>query len=111
NDKDQLVSRHNLHGAGITTAAVSDEDSNLVLTGSADRTCKIWDMRVKYPVQQEYKSHLGSVHDIEFMPGMITSFGSCGDDGSIRLYDIRMNKEIACLIDKTSNDAINSLSF
>lgn len=33
------------------------------------------------------------------MPNMLTCFASGSEDGSIRLYDMRMDREIAVLID------------
>ena len=66
---------------------------------------------MKSPIQQEYNKHLGPVNDIEFMPGMMSCFASGSSDGSVRIFDLRMTKEVAILIDQINPCAVHSISF
>jgi WD40 repeat protein len=79
-------------------------DSNIFLSGSSDLTCKIWDIRVKKPVQADYKSlsiiimigHESAVNTVKFLPlKEASTFVSGSDDATINLWDLRKKDPIA----------------
>lgn len=78
----------------MTCIAVSDEDSNIFLTGSNDLTVKIWDIRIKQPVQKTISGHDSAINDIQFLPGRIKNFATGSEDSTILLHDIRVDKPI-----------------
>ena len=70
-------------------------DPNIFLSGSSDLTAKIWDIRVKKPMQQEFKGHESAVNCCRFLPFLNpTSFVTASDDATINLWDLRMKKNI-----------------
>jgi len=54
--------------------------------------------------------HESSINTVAFLPGKITTFASGSEDSSIRLYDIRIDREIGTFRDK-EYDTINDISF
>jgi len=64
-----------------------EEDTNLILTGSADTNVKIWDSRVRKCVKT-FKGHTKSVNCGKFSPDsnwVVTG----SDDGDIIIWDVK----------------------
>jgi WD40 repeat protein len=118
------LSMHNDHTADVLCMATYENDSNIFLTGtylakilfyflgSADLTSKIWDIRVKQPVQATYKNHESVINTVQFFPlDSPTTFASGSDDSTVKLHDIRVKKELATFQDKDSYESVYSIAF
>ena len=57
------------------------------MTGSADKTVSIWDMRTGLTVQTFY-GHLNAINDTQFSIGG-QYISSCDSDGIVKVWDIR----------------------
>jgi len=67
-------------------------EPNCFISGSADKTVSKWDMRVNMCVQTFF-GHKNSVNGATAnMDG--TRIGSCDSDGIVKLWDVRMQKEL-----------------
>jgi len=75
--------------------------TNFFVSGSADKTLSIWDMRTGLTVQTFY-GHLNAINDTVFSIGG-QYIASCDSDGILKVWDIRMVQEI-CQVD--TGDAI-----
>lgn len=62
------------------------------MTGSADKTLSIWDMRTGLTVQTFY-GHLNAIKDAVFSAGGHL-IASCDSDGILKAWDIRMVQEL-----------------
>ena len=74
--------------------SVASEDSNIFLTGSNDLTAKVWDVRIKNPVQKTISGHDSAINDIQFFPDKMTNFATGSEDSCILLHDLRVDKPI-----------------
>ena len=66
--------------------------TNFFVTGSADKTVSIWDMRTALTVQTFY-GHLNAIKDAVFSVGG-HYIASCDSDGILKAWDIRMVQEL-----------------
>ena len=62
------------------------------MSGSADKTLSIWDMRTGLTVQTFY-GHLNAINDAIFSIGG-QYIASCDSDGILKVWDIRMVQEM-----------------
>ena len=62
-------------------------DNNTIATASIDSSVTIWDLE-KYQISTQLIAHDKAVHDISFSKES-TKFATVGEDGSVRLFDIR----------------------
>lgn len=62
--------------------------TNFFVSGSADRTLSIWDMRTGLTVQTFY-GHLNAIKDAQFSVGG-HYIASSDSDGVLKAWDIRM---------------------
>lgn len=107
-----------VHTSEILCLSVFENDPNIFLSGSSDLTAKIWDVRVKNPVQHtlrgkflnlgvyikvfdiNIKGHESAVNTVKFMPFReSTTFATGSDDSCIRLFDLRMLEAVAVFQD------------
>ena len=62
----------------------------LLLSGSQDKTCKIWDIRdPKKPAPYAEFRARASVRDVRWSPTDAMEFASCTEDGTVEKWDIR----------------------
>ncbi|ODV93733.1 hypothetical protein PACTADRAFT_51490 [Pachysolen tannophilus NRRL Y-2460] len=66
-------------------------DPNLIITGSIDTTCTLWDLSKGSAsmAKTQLIAHDSEVFDVSFLHGTKHIFTSCGNDGSIRVFDLR----------------------
>ena len=99
--KERVLSVHG-HGDDINTVAYADQSGNLLVTGSDDRTIRLWDRRTlsspDSPGAEERGQHHAAVASFCGHEQGITHVESAGDgrlfcsngkDQTIRLWDIR----------------------
>lgn len=85
------------HEKDIQGLATVPNDENLFISGSMDRTCRVWDKRQKGgAVNRFFMSQ--EVHDIATLNQ--DTFGCCGD-GIAHLLDIRAMKRLQLFFDST----------
>lgn len=84
--------------------------TNFFVSGSADKTVSIWDMRTGLTVQTFY-GHLNAINDTAFSIGG-QYVASCDADGLVKVWDIRSVSQMftadigdcavtSCCFDKT----------
>ncbi|EGV63749.1 hypothetical protein CANTEDRAFT_121354 [Yamadazyma tenuis ATCC 10573] len=75
-------------------------ESNLIITASVDTTCTVWDLNRSNPnpdphqgdsayVKTQLIAHDSEVFDVKFVTDSTNLFASVGNDGSIRMFDLR----------------------
>ncbi len=69
--------------------------SNIFISGSADKTLSLWDMRT-YICSQTYYGHNNSINSAVINNDGYT-MASCDSDGIVKIWDNRMNKEVFIL--------------
>ena len=102
---------HNEHTADVMCMAIFEGDGNIFITGSSDLTAKIWDIRVKQPVQNTIRPHDSAVNAVAFFPGEDpTNFVTGSDDSTIKLHDLRMKDYVACF-EQGQYESVYSVAF
>ena len=81
--------------------------TNYFVTGSADKTASIWDMRSGLTVQTFY-GHLNTINDCVFSIGG-EYISTCDADGIVKLWDIRMVQELFTI--DTGDHSAHALAF
>jgi len=94
------------HTGWVRSLAFSLDGVSL-LSGSDDKTVKLWDIQTGGIIKNFY-GHTGQVHSVSISPNY-TIFASGSQDNTIRLWYIQTG-ECFCVIDGHS-DRINSVSF
>lgn len=66
-------------------------DPASIITGSIDTTCTLWDLNksTQNMAKTQLIAHDSEVFDVKFLHSSKDLFSSCGNDGSIRLFDLR----------------------
>lgn len=75
------------HSEGVKCVGTAKDTPHLALTGSFDRTVRVWDTRMKRSVGF-FAAHDDVVTSVKFLPGDLV-VGSCSVDKTVRLYDLR----------------------
>jgi len=62
----------------------------LIATGSADRTLRIWNPeRPNFRYSTELRGHTGGIEKVLFNPVRDAELASCSSDGTVRFWDVR----------------------
>ena len=81
-------------------------------TGSGDTTVKIWDIREKKACVSTFQGSDSSINCVKFLPGRLSTLAAGSEDSSIRLYDLRVVKELGNYKkDYSDNNSVNSIGF
>ncbi|KAG3109392.1 hypothetical protein PI124_g11465 [Phytophthora idaei] len=77
------------HGGVVFSLAFNKPHATRLLSGSFDKTCRLWDVQSKSPIGV-YQGHAGEVVGAVFAPGSSSSqcFGSHSVDGTAVVWDI-----------------------
>ena len=75
----------------------------MIGTSSIDTTCTIWDIE-NQQVQTQLVAHDSAVYDISFSGDQI--FASCGEDGSVRQFDLRDLEHSTIIYESPNNEPL-----
>jgi dynein assembly factor with WDR repeat domains 1 len=95
------------HEGIVYCVSMNRPHSNLLLSGSFDRTCRIWDIETKTS-KAIYKGHEGEVVSAIFN-GTGETFGSCSMDCTAIIWDVEAEKELYTLTGHTAE--VSCLAF
>lgn len=65
-------------------------DPGLIITSLLDTTCTLWDIRHGDQAKTQLIAHDLEVFDVKFVKGLTSVFASVGNDGSMRVFDLRL---------------------
>ena len=74
--------------APLTSFDWCESDPNLIVTSSIDTTATVWDLETMKSKTQII-AHDKEAYDVEFRPGGNDVFATVGNDGSLRIFDLR----------------------
>mmetsp|Transcript_26916 Transcript_26916/g.43281 ORF Transcript_26916/g.43281 Transcript_26916/m.43281 type:complete len:362 (-) Transcript_26916:254-1339(-) len=94
------------HNGDVVSTSIDSTNPNMFVSGSSDKTSKLWDTRKKDAVMT-FRDSQADVSSVDFMAGA-NAFISGSEDGVTRLYDLRTYKTMASYIADT---AVTSLGF
>jgi len=81
------------HSGDVATMSLAP-DQSCFLTGSVDRTIKLWDLRDPKECKQTFWGHNSDVNSVCFHPSGYC-FVTASEDKSARLWDIRSDQQVA----------------
>lgn len=88
----------------VTSFDWNKNDTNILITSSVDTTCTVWDLHRSQPttsrtpndelidtatVKTQLIAHDSEVFDVKFIHKSTNVFASVGNDGSMRVFDLR----------------------
>ncbi|KAI5951586.1 hypothetical protein KGF54_004660 [Candida jiufengensis] len=82
----------------VTSFDWNTTDPNILITSSVDTTCTVWDLNRSHPydnftdtavVKTQLIAHDSEVFDVKFIHKSTNVFVSVGNDGSMRVFDLR----------------------
>jgi guanine nucleotide-binding protein G(I)/G(S)/G(T) subunit beta-1 len=97
------------HGGDVQSVAPFVAQ-NIFVSGSVDKTAKIWDVRNKACVQTFYEGHTMDVNDAQFFPNGNAIVTAC-DDGKLRLFDLRAGRMMSEYTDSQIKPGVSSVAF
>ncbi|SSD58467.1 uncharacterized protein SCODWIG_00228 [Saccharomycodes ludwigii] len=59
-----------------------------IISCSIDTTCTVWDINLQ-TVKTQLIAHDSEVFDVKYLHGSTDLFATCGEDGSVRVFDLR----------------------
>nr|GEX13379.1 guanine nucleotide-binding protein subunit beta-2 [Tanacetum cinerariifolium] len=65
----------------------------MFVSGSCDKTARLWDTRVASRAVRTFHGHEGDVNSVKFFPDG-NRFGTGSEDGTCRLFDIRTGHQL-----------------
>ena len=80
------------HNGDVAALSLKSQDNNVFVTGSVDRTIRLWDLR-QDTCQQVFWGHEADVNSVNFHPNGF-NFVTCSEDKTSRLWDIRSDQEV-----------------
>lgn len=76
---------------------------SLIITSSIDTTCTIWDIP-SLTAKTQLIAHDKEVYDVRFCANTVDVFVSCGQDGSVRMFDLRSLEHSTIIYEPTGKD-------
>lgn len=109
-ESSQLIQSFHAHQSDVMDVALSpDECGNLFISGGCDRNAIVWDMRTSKHVHS-YQTHDADINTVRWFPSGET-FATGSDDATIRMYDLRADREISCYRKDSVMFGVNSVDF
>jgi WD repeat-containing protein 68 len=75
----------------------------LIITSSIDTTCTIWDIP-SLTAKTQLIAHDKEVYDVRFCAQSTDVFVSCGQDGSVRMFDLRSLEHSTIIYEPTGKE-------
>ncbi|KAA0201095.1 Guanine nucleotide binding protein subunit [Fasciolopsis buskii] len=94
-----IQSFHGHSGDVLSLASSPSESGRIFVSGGCDRCANVWDMRTGQCVQV-FQGHDSDVNSVRFYPSG-DAFATGSDDATIRLFDLRADREV-CVYKKDS---------
>ncbi|KAI1338381.1 WD40-repeat-containing domain protein [Xylariaceae sp. FL0016] len=91
------------HTAPLTSLDWNTVSPSLIITSSIDTTCTIWDIP-SLTAKTQLIAHDKEVYDVRFCANSVDVFVSCGQDGSVRMFDLRSLEHSTIIYEPTSKD-------
>lgn len=76
---------------------------SLIITSSIDTTCTIWDIP-SLTAKTQLIAHDKEVYDVRFCANSVDVFVSCGQDGSVRMFDLRSLEHSTIIYEPTGKE-------
>lgn len=76
------------HSGEINCIAFNPFNEFVLITGSADKTIALWDMRNLKEKLHVFESHKDEIFQIQWSPHCETVFASCGTDRRVNVWDL-----------------------
>ncbi|CAH8538518.1 unnamed protein product [Schistosoma bovis] len=96
----QIIQSFYGHSADVLSIALSpSEFGKTFVSGGCDRCANVWDMRTGQCVQV-FQGHDSDINSVRFFPSG-DAFATGSDDATIRLFDLRADREV-CVYKKDS---------
>nr|XP_002126536.1 guanine nucleotide-binding protein subunit beta-5 [Ciona intestinalis] len=106
----QLLQSFHGHQSDVMDAALSPcETGNLFISGGCDKNACVWDMRTAKCIQS-FQTHNSDINTVKWFPTG-EAFATGSDDGTIKMYDLRADREIACYERPNVLFGVNSVDF
>ncbi|KAI8629814.1 WD40 repeat-like protein [Xylariaceae sp. FL1651] len=91
------------HTAPLTSLDWNTVSPSLIITSSIDTTCTIWDIP-SLTAKTQLIAHDKEVYDVRFCANSVDVFVSCGQDGSVRMFDLRSLEHSTIIYEPTAKD-------
>lgn len=91
------------HTAPLTSLDWNTVTPSLIITSSIDTTCTIWDIP-SLTAKTQLIAHDKEVYDVRFCAQSVDVFVSCGQDGSVRMFDLRSLEHSTIIYEPTTKD-------
>ncbi|RYO86790.1 hypothetical protein DL764_008958 [Monosporascus ibericus] len=91
------------HTAPLTSLDWNMVSPSLIITSSIDTTCTIWDIP-SLTAKTQLIAHDKEVYDVRFCANSVDVFVSCGQDGSVRMFDLRSLEHSTIIYEPTAKD-------
>jgi WD repeat-containing protein 68 len=91
------------HTAPLTSLDWNTVSPSLIITSSIDTTCTIWDIP-SLTAKTQLIAHDKEVYDVRFCAKSTDVFVSCGQDGSVRMFDLRSLEHSTIIYEPTTKE-------
>ncbi|KAI5084004.1 hypothetical protein GOP47_0000173 [Adiantum capillus-veneris] len=101
------------HSADVVSLSVNTKEPHIFVSGSCDRTAKLWDMRTASRATQTFQGHGGDVNTVQFLPDGLC-FGTGSDDSTCKIFDTRTGHQLQQYKDShlsSEGAKVNSIAF
>ncbi|KAJ4291457.1 hypothetical protein N0V88_006053 [Collariella sp. IMI 366227] len=95
------------HTAPLTSLDWNTVNASLIITSSIDTTCTIWDIP-SLTAKTQLIAHDKEVYDVRFCAQSVDVFVSCGQDGSVRMFDLRSLEHSTIIYEPTGKEERDS---
>lgn len=98
---------------GGCSLSISSANTQQFVSGSCDKTARLWDIRSPGRAVQSYQGHEGDVNTVQYFPDGLR-FGTGSDDSTCRIFDTRTGHQLQQYKESTlagQSAKANSIAF